>query len=152
MLISIPKEFFVPVLFSKEFRLNEETGQMEYDTEKRCNSIKENINVDLDMVRKLTISKDGIDEVKKEMEILLDKSFESINKVVNILTPDQIKKMNIEDLVDVNINKFKENYKLYLNNIINSKDGKNITERLQYGNEMLDLIDEEYIEESIKWK
>lgn len=150
MLISIPKEFFVPVLFSKEFRLNEETGQMEYDTEKRCNSIKENINVDLDMVRKLTISKDGIDEVKKEMEILLDKSFESINKVVNILTPDQIKKMNIEDLVDVNINKFKENYKLYLNNIINSKDGKNITERLQYGNEMLDLIDEEYIEESIK--
>ncbi|MCR1952409.1 hypothetical protein NSA50_15375 [Clostridium sp. DSM 100503] len=35
MFISIPKEFFVPVLFSEEFRYNFETDSMEYDTERK---------------------------------------------------------------------------------------------------------------------
>ncbi|MBQ6819683.1 MAG: hypothetical protein IJO26_00120 [Clostridium sp.] len=33
MFISIPKEFFVPVLFSEEFRYNRENNSMEYDSE-----------------------------------------------------------------------------------------------------------------------
>ena len=35
MFISIPKEFFVPVLFSEAFRYNIETDSMEYDTERQ---------------------------------------------------------------------------------------------------------------------
>ena len=34
MFISIPEEFFVPVLFSERFTLNLENNNMEYDTEK----------------------------------------------------------------------------------------------------------------------
>lgn len=34
MFISIPEEFFVPVLFSDRFALNLENNNMEYDTEK----------------------------------------------------------------------------------------------------------------------
>lgn len=34
MFISIPKEFFVPVLFRDRFTLNLENKNMEYDTEK----------------------------------------------------------------------------------------------------------------------
>lgn len=34
MFISIPEEFFVPVLFSDRFTLNLENNNMEYDTEK----------------------------------------------------------------------------------------------------------------------
>ncbi|GAA0083933.1 hypothetical protein UT300007_03720 [Clostridium sp. CTA-7] len=37
MFISIPKEFFVPVLFSEEFRYNFESNTMEYDTEETTN-------------------------------------------------------------------------------------------------------------------
>ena len=35
MFISIPKDFFVPVLFSEDFRYNLENNTMEYDTEMR---------------------------------------------------------------------------------------------------------------------
>ncbi len=35
MFISIPKEFFVPVLFNEDFRYNFETDSMEYDTERK---------------------------------------------------------------------------------------------------------------------
>lgn len=35
MFISIPKAFFVPVLFSDEFTLNLESNNMEYDTNRR---------------------------------------------------------------------------------------------------------------------
>lgn len=35
MFISIPEEFFVPVLFSDRFTLNLENNNMEYDTEKK---------------------------------------------------------------------------------------------------------------------
>ena len=35
MYISIPKEFFVPVLFSEDFRVNLEKNSMDYDTEKQ---------------------------------------------------------------------------------------------------------------------
>ena len=33
MFISIPKDFFVPVVFSDDFRYNSENNSMEYDTE-----------------------------------------------------------------------------------------------------------------------
>lgn len=42
MFISIPKDFFVPVLFSDEFRYNSEDDTMEYDTEE--NKLNHNIN------------------------------------------------------------------------------------------------------------
>lgn len=35
MFISIPKSFFVPVLFSDEFTLNLESNNMEYDTNRK---------------------------------------------------------------------------------------------------------------------
>ncbi|VYU38377.1 hypothetical protein [Clostridium tertium] len=35
MFISLPKEFFVPVLFNNEFQFNNENNSMEYDSEKK---------------------------------------------------------------------------------------------------------------------
>lgn len=153
MFISMPKEFFVPVLFNSEFKLNEETGQMEYDTNARKNIIKNNIaNIDVNMVRKLSVSKEGLEEIKKEVENLLDKSFESVNKVVDVLTPEQIKKMNFEQMIEINLNKFKENYKMYIKGIMNSKSNskESITVQTNYSNGILDEVDDEYIIEVTK--
>lgn len=52
MYISIPKEFFVPVLFSEDFRLNFETNSMEYDTEKceNDNSSSRSKLLDIDFI------------------------------------------------------------------------------------------------------
>ena len=35
MFISLPKEFFVPVLFNNQFQFNNENNSMEYDFKKK---------------------------------------------------------------------------------------------------------------------
>ena len=44
MYISIPKEFFVPVLFSEDFRVNLENNSMDYDTEKQKQEISNDLS------------------------------------------------------------------------------------------------------------
>ena len=50
MFISIPKEFFVPVVFSEDFRYNSENNSMEYDTEAKRTIINRDKLKDLDFI------------------------------------------------------------------------------------------------------
>lgn len=50
MFISIPKEFFVPVVFNEDFRYNSENDSMEYDTEEKRAIVNRDKLKDLDFI------------------------------------------------------------------------------------------------------
>ena len=64
MFISIPKEFFVPVVFSEDFRYNSENDSMEYDTEEKKVIINRDKLQDLDFINETRQEEDFIDYYK----------------------------------------------------------------------------------------
>lgn len=65
MFISIPEEFFVPVLFSSRFTLNTENNNMEYDTENK-NIINNGYRLPEEFI---TEEKEEKKKVEKEIEL-----------------------------------------------------------------------------------
>lgn len=72
MFLSIPEEFFVPVLFSSKFTLNLENNNMEYDT-----SEKYKINVGYRSPKE-ELTEEAEEKEKVEKEIKLDNENEEI--------------------------------------------------------------------------
>lgn len=64
MFISIPKEFFVPVVFSEEFRYNSENDSMEYDTEEKKVIFNRDKLQDLDFINDTREEEELIDYYK----------------------------------------------------------------------------------------
>lgn len=64
MFISIPKEFFVPVVFSEDFRYNSENDSMEYDTEEKKVIFNRDKLQDLDFINETRQEEDFIDYYK----------------------------------------------------------------------------------------
>ena len=91
MFISIPKSFFVPVLFSDKFELNSENNNMEYDTDN--NNLR---SVMAEMIEKYNTEElDKMDETE-ELEEKMDE------------TEELEEKMN--DLKEINLDKSNDNY------------------------------------------
>lgn len=68
MFISIPKDFFVPVLFSEDFRYNFETDSMEYDTEIKTSEFSKPKGREKLADIEYTISRNHRGEVKEALE------------------------------------------------------------------------------------
>ncbi|MDV4151950.1 hypothetical protein R0131_14070 [Clostridium sp. AL.422] len=112
MFISIPKDFFVPVLFNDEFRYNSESNAMEYDT--GHNNAKANINrqklQDIEYAREETGFTEeslenliNIDDEKIQEQILnYSKSF--------LKLIEELKNANCLDSNTVDVNKLINNY------------------------------------------
>lgn len=70
MFISIPKEFFVPVLFSNDFKFNSENNNMEYNYERK--------SVDYNKFSSNNVSRDYLSDtinLDKDEEIRVDEGF-----------------------------------------------------------------------------
>lgn len=90
MFISMPKDFFVPVLFNDKFEFDLETGQMQYDTNKR-----DKINIDISMDRGEDASTYQLKDTEKAIK----------EKVNTSLTPakKEIKNISEEEVIDIQI-------------------------------------------------
>ena len=66
MFISIPKEFFVPVIFSEDFRYNTENNSMEYDTQEKAIINRDKLQ-DLDFINDTRQEEEFIAYYKKNI-------------------------------------------------------------------------------------
>lgn len=69
MFISIPKEFFIPVLFSEKFELNLDNNNMEYDTRELSRKDNTHKIVDKKVTSEITEESEEKKKVAKEMEM-----------------------------------------------------------------------------------
>lgn len=76
MFLSIPEEFFVPVLFSSKFTLNTENNNMEYDTSEE-NGVNVGYRGPKEEVTK-EITEEAEEKEKVEKEIKLDNENEEV--------------------------------------------------------------------------
>lgn len=75
MYISIPKEFFVPVLFSEDFRLNLENNSMYYDTQKH----EENYDI---LSRKKLLDLDSLGNRSDNEPIIIEEILSEEDKLI----------------------------------------------------------------------
>ncbi|MEN8435269.1 hypothetical protein NX821_002474 [Clostridium septicum] len=136
MFISMPKDFFIPVLFSDNFELDSETGQMEYDTNTR-----EKININENMSRG-----EGAETYQKKYAENVIKE-----KVNTSLQPEkeEFKKVQNEELIDIHINVIE---KAIINNINIKQNLCNLNKVSINGKNFEDNLDEhlDRIEDIIK--
>lgn len=119
MFIAIPKEFFVPVLFSDEFNFNVDTNRMEYNTEK-------NKNLNTDSRRKLfdndgqdvivqssmrKIEKDEYDKLDEHIKHVTDIFMMHIKKIECLKVSDD----EINNSLNMHIGNFKKVYENHIN-------------------------------------
>ncbi|MGL5353922.1 MAG: hypothetical protein ACRDA5_11450 [Clostridium sp.] len=69
MFISIPKEFFIPVLFNEKFELNLINNNMEYDTSDLNRKCATHKIVDNEVLDEITEESEEKEKVKKEIEM-----------------------------------------------------------------------------------
>ncbi|GAB6167984.1 hypothetical protein JCM1393_04440 [Clostridium carnis] len=91
MYLAIPKDFFVPVLFSEEFNLNEDTQQMEYDSDFK------------NSYRSMSRSK------------LFDLDDTDVNEEIKCKTRNDFNEA--EEKLDAHISKFTENFLNHVNKV-----------------------------------
>lgn len=134
MYISIPKEFFVPVLFSENFRVNLENNSMDYDTEKQeqevQNDLSRNKLLDLNSFGNRSDSENIIIEevLSKEDKLIQDQIIDYIKgfmmfinelKLYNCLGKDE--EASSMQLVNYYAGEIKKIYNDYKNLIENMK-------------------------------
>lgn len=128
MFISIPKDFFVPVLFSKEFRYNFESDAMEYDTERKIKdySYKNSRDKLADIEERIYINSRGETEdiLEKELKNIEDEIVEEqiLNYVKGFVRyMEELResgcligtKEESMKLLNMYVNKFRDLYKEY---------------------------------------
>lgn len=85
MYISIPKEFFVPVLFSENFRLNIDNNTMNYDTQKH-----EEENYDI-LSRKKLLDLDSLGNRSENEPIIIEEILSEEDKLIQEQILDYVK-------------------------------------------------------------
>ena len=131
MFISIPKDFFVPVLFSDEFRYNSEDDAMEYDTEESLS--KQNIN--RKRLQNLDFTREEVGSTTEYMKNIININDKKIEQqIINysnafIKFLDELKRAKCISVSDANINNL-INY--YANGFRNLHD--------EYKNLMVDVV------------
>ena len=134
MFISIPKEFFVPVLFNEDFRYNFETDSMEYDTERKTSEFSvPNSRAKLADIE-YSISRNSRGEIEEVLESELKNVEEEIieEQIANYIKGfmrymEELREAGCLDmsererlkLLNLYVNKFRELYNNYKNVISN---------------------------------
>lgn len=137
MFISIPKEFFVPVLFSEEFRYNFESNTMEYDTEETTdeeeifkNSRKRLADIDYIEDKKDTeeteeIVEDNLkiveDEIIEDFILRYIKEFMRYTEDLKEYRDFDCKEEEIITQLNFHVNEFRNLYNEYINLIYNTR-------------------------------
>lgn len=131
MFISIPKEFFVPVLFSEEFRYNFESDTMEYDTEITINEDENKFRrsraklADLDYIENKNYRRETEDILSKEAKNIEDEVIEEhilryikgFMRYTQELREEGRLNITEEELINqlnLHVNKFKKLYQNYM--------------------------------------
>lgn len=69
MFLSIPEEFFVPVLFSSKFELNVENNNMEYDTSEKNGVNVGNRGIKKEEIKEITEESEEKEKVEKLIKL-----------------------------------------------------------------------------------
>ena len=100
MFISMPKEFFVPVVFGEGFILNEENDHLELDLSRsreisnKKNEAKTDITKNKEYLEKSKSSKEKQDIVEVEVEVKMDEK-QCGNKTENVIKKDEYKEPQV---------------------------------------------------------
>ncbi|MGL5380653.1 hypothetical protein [Clostridium sp.] len=129
MFISIPKDFFVPVLFTDKFELNLENNNMEYDTQKRVIDLEPSDSRKklMDMgdkannmgnkapENKMIIKKKDISEMSSEEKLNyhIEKATGIINMHFKKLDCLKLSETQKNTLRELHLSKFKKNYNMH---------------------------------------
>lgn len=164
MFISIPKEFFVPVIFSDGFILNQENDHLELDTnlyrkssesEKYSEieiSKKANLDESLNVNNELNNFNDSkyAELFKDENNDFDENSYrESTAKIINQSINKNLENSKYESEKENIIAKVEMNNKNYINKdegISNKKQSDDIYKACKYSGKMFNEIDDEIIE------
>ena len=153
MFISIPKEFFVPVIFSDGFILNQENDHLELDTNLyRKISKKANLDESLNVNNELNNFNDSkyAELFKDENNDFDENSYrESTAKIINQSINKNLENSKYESEKENIIAKVEMNNKNYINKdegISNKKQNDDIYKACKYSGKMFNEIDDEIIE------
>ena len=164
MFISIPKEFFVPVIFSDGFILNQENDHLELDTnlyrkrkkKKKYSEIeiskKANLDESLNVNNELNNFNDSkyAELFKDENNDFDENSYrESTAKIINQSINKNLENSKYESEKENIIAKVEMNNKNYINKdegISNKKQNDDIYKACKYSGKMFNEIDDEIIE------
>lgn len=129
MFISIPKDFFVPVLFTDKFELNLENNNMEYDTQKRTVDLepsdsrkklmdignKEKNKTNKVYENKMAVPKKDISEMSLEekKKYHIEKATGIINMHFNKLDCLKLSETQKNKLREFHLNRFKKVYDMH---------------------------------------
>ena len=162
MFISIPKEFFVPVIFSDGFILNQENDHLELDTNlyrkssesEKYSEISKKVNLDeiLNVNNELNNFNDSkyAELFKDENNDFDENSYrESTAKIINQSINKNLENSKYESEKENIIAKVEMNNKNYINKdegISNKKQNDDIYKACKYSGKMFNEIDDEIIE------
>ena len=153
MFISIPKEFFVPVIFSDGFILNQENDHLELDTNLyRKSSERANLDESLNVNNELNNFNDSkyAELFKDENNDFDENSYrESTAKIINQSINKNLENSKYESEKENIIAKVEMNNKNYINKdegISNKKQNDDIYKACKYSGKMFNEIDDEIIE------
>ena len=154
MIISIPKEFFVPVVFSEDFRYNSENDSMEYDTEVKRVIINRDKLQDLDFINETRQEEDFIDYYKdniadKDIEeqtikyIISFVRFIDELKAANCLGKTKIESMKLINYYAKNFRELYEDYNKLISDVrmpISTADSEGLIDK--YIGKLADIYNE----------
>ena len=149
MFISIPKEFFVPVIFSDGFILNQENDHLELDTNLYRKSSESEKYSEIEISKKVNL--DEILNVNNELNNYFDENSyrESTAKIINQSINKNLENSKYESEKENIIAKVEMNNKNYINKdegISNKKQNDDIYKACKYSGKMFNEIDDEIIE------
>ena len=154
MFISIPKEFFVPVIFSDGFILNQENDHLELDTNlyrkssesEKYSEIEISIKVNLDEILNVY----NAELFKDENNDFDENSYrESTAKIINQSINKNLENSKYESEKENIIAKVEMNNKNYINKdegVSNKKQNDDIYKACKYSGKIFNEIDDEIIE------
>ena len=149
MFISIPKEFFVPVIFSDGFILNQENDHLELDTNLYRKSSESEKYSEIEISKKANLD-ESLNVNKDENNDFDENSYrESTAKIINQSINKNLENSKYESEKENIIAKVEMNNKNYINKdegISNKKQNDDIYKACKYSGKMFNEIDDEIIE------
>lgn len=123
MFISIPKEFFVPVIYGENFVFNEESNNLELDTDLYRESTKTKAT------ENIPIKESGVSEAKKETIISNKKAESTIEEKTNVAVKNKATK---KECIEINT--------MYI-----ELKSKEVADKCKISKDIFSELDDEYI-------